>query len=285
MSETLQTPTAETACEAAFRQIAEQCLTGFDEALIVFLETSDPRGPHKARIALRMLTANLDAFAPILRRKRLGALRGEVKSLFRLLGEVRDSDVYTARREHEKGHAARARENRALRLRTRSALRLARAKDFGARTRHIIGPHGAIFRRNRKALRLRAEPLGEMAREALDAAWGACLRDGASVAEMTVEARHDFRKNMKTLRYLSEFFGALVPGAEQEAFLAHLHRMQDALGVLNDYWVGLTRENSAMPDSLPEAEAAAMVIAESTWAELAKAPPPWLSIAQPTRRA
>ncbi|MDP1668694.1 hypothetical protein [Phaeovulum sp.] len=88
-----------------------------------------------------------------------------------------------------------------------TALRLAKAKEFGARTRHLIGPHGSIFRRNRKTLRKRGVPLG-----------------------------------------------------------------------------GLARENSAMPDSLPEAEAAALLTAESTWAELVEAPPPWRDDAQPTRR-
>lgn len=262
-------------CAARFQSIAESCLDGIDKAMAVFLETEDIDGPHKARVALRRLTTCLDAFAPILRRKLSGDMRDEAKALFRNLGKVRDSDVYVQGKADQPGHDKRLRDNLDLRQKTKVQFRKAKVVTFAPRLLAMVQPGGAIYRTSRHARALADGPEDRIAREVLDQAWEACLDFGPSVTAIPGRDRHEFRKDMKRMRYVSEFFADALPGLAEEPFRSDFRTIQDSLGVLNDYEVALKLEKQRVPKRLPEPQAAALSLSEQLWAGLSRAAPPW----------
>lgn len=260
-------------CEAALRAIVNQCADALDAELAVFLCSEDPRGPHKARVALRRLTTALDAFAPLLRRKGAARLRREAKALFRALGAVRDADVHTADRADSPGHDDRVRRTLALRAQTRAALREGGAVTYAPRLRSAVAEGSELFRRGES--RLRAAPIAALAGAALGARWEECRRFGADLGALPPEGRHEFRKEMKALRYLAEFFSALFPALGDEPFRSDFRTLQDALGTLNDYEVALALEGRKPPARLPAREARALAEAEAVWRSLRTGPRPW----------
>lgn len=271
-------PPSDLSSEAAFREICQSGALAIDAALALFLETEDPAGPHRARVALRRLTTALDAFAPILRRRATAELRAVAKRIFRDLGQVRDSDVYLQARRGTKGKtvpAALAARNRDLRESLRRKLRRDRAVGFAQRIRAAVQPDGGIFRRSASARRARLAPVRGLGGDALDKAWRRCLAYGPSVGAIPVDDLHDFRKDMKALRYLAEFFAPHFPGLQAEPFRSDFRDIQDALGILNDYAVALKIEGKPGPATLPPPQASAMARAQQLWAGLAGAMPPW----------
>ncbi|MBC2836874.1 CHAD domain-containing protein [Paragemmobacter straminiformis] len=195
--------------EAAFRHIAQRCGAEIDAHLAFVLDRDDPEGPHKARVWLRRLVTALDAFGPILKRRATAGLRDEAKAIFRELGKLRDRDVMMARLDAAdvspklRDASARLREKVRMRLRERNAVLFSpvmlRAVD-----------EGALFRTGPAALVLRAGPVDDIAVEALDLAWETCAKQKADLRRLPPEVLHGFRKRLKTLRYLSEFFAPFL---------------------------------------------------------------------------
>lgn len=268
-------PLAAESCEAALRRLVLGQAEALDAALAVFLEGEAPEGPHKARVALRRLTTALEAFQPILRRKGVGALRKAAKRYFRDLGAVRDSDVYTAARAGQAGHARRLAANLALRDKMRARLRKAGVVAFSARARAAVAAESGVFRRSAAAQALRAAPLADHARASLQAAWARCLRHGAALSSLTPEGLHDFRKDMKRLRYLAEFFVPVLPGLAAEPFASDLRAIQDDLGLLTDFAVAHRIEGRLPPARLPPREARALAAAAAGWQRLRATALPW----------
>ncbi|MCB6176737.1 CHAD domain-containing protein [Rhodobacter sp. Har01] len=275
MTDTTPASPSDLGCEATFRGIVGDCAIAIDAALAIFLGSDDETGPHKARVALRRLTTCLDAFAPILRRKQAARLRKVAKTIFRDLGQVRDSDVYVTGRKGEAGEEDRRRRNARLRDAMRKRLRRDKAVAFPPRLQAQVQPGGALFRRGKVAVAARQGPVLAVAAQALDRAWQRCLRYGASVAAIPERDRHEFRKDMKSLRYLAEFFADLYPGLDAEPFRSDFRRIQDALGVLNDYAVLLALDKRKRPDRLPPDQTEALAEAEATWQRLFASRLPW----------
>ena len=279
-----QTPPDTDTCEQALAAILGRCTTALDAELAVFLGSDDMSGPHKSRVALRRITTALDAFAPILRKRPRKALRAEAKAIFRSLGKVRDSDVYLATHADEPGHDTRQEQNRKLREKTRDRLRKTRAVTFAPRLSAALGPEGDLMKTKPRALLTRAQPVRDFATTALDQAWQAALACGPSVVAMPVAAQHEFRKDMKTVRYLAEFFAEHFPALAQDPFRQDFRDLQDALGTLNDYDVALTLAGKRRPKALPPTEARALATAEAIWSRLGNARLPWRDDHdQPTR--
>lgn len=57
-------------------------------------------------------------------------------------------------------------------------------------------------------------------------------------ADLDVEAQHDVRKQLKSLRYISEFTAPMYQAKKSKKFLRHLEPAQDVLGEYNDNMVG-----------------------------------------------
>lgn len=261
--------------EEAFRLICTSAAQAMDLALTVFLETDDPSGPHKARVALRRLTTALDAFLPLLRRKQAAALRAQAKEIFRLLGEVRDSDVHLQAQRKKAASQKWIKHNHRLRKTARETLRRNRAVGFPHMVRQAVHEGGTIYRRSKAALDRRCAPVSQLAASVLAEAWERCLTYGASVWAIPQDRRHDFRKDMKTLRYLAEFFADQFPGLQEEPFRSDFRDIQDDLGTVNDHEVALGPEGKRRPGLQPRPVAEALERADQLWARLSASSPPW----------
>ncbi|VDC33092.1 CHAD domain-containing protein [Pseudogemmobacter humi] len=253
--------------EAALGLILVRLCDETDRQLAVFLESDDESGPHKARVALRRLTTALDAFAPILRRKPAASARAAAKRIFRALGEVRDADVFLAAKGEAAGKSL-TRSTAALRSRIRKQLRKEKAVAFAPALKRAYAA-GELLRTGPRGLAARAAPVGGLAATALDAAWAAALAHGDDLAALPEEERHEFRKDMKTLRYLVEFFAPLWPAREWEALRGAMQDLQDELGVLNDLANARARGRAGAAGDETQALARAALL----WSQIAGAAP------------
>lgn len=219
--------------EAALRLIVAECCTDFDAALAVLRETDDPAGPHQARVALRRLRSALAAFNAIIDAKVVAKLLKNTKTLFRLIGTLRDADVLLHEFSNPKTQVKQEAHAEKMRAKVRAALRSKGAQRHAALLRKLISGKG-WHRSGPKAKALRQAPVADIAAKALTQIWGHCTAHGQDLAAMSVKQRHDLRKDLKTLRYQTEFFGPLWPGPAQQHFLDQMRDLQDALGTLND---------------------------------------------------
>lgn len=264
----------DTSCEDALGQLIIGCCAALDRQLAVFLETEDESGPHKARVALRRLTTALDAFAPILRRKQAGQVRSAAKRLFRALGEVRDADVFLA--SHPGDGEALGRRTLEIRRKTRKMLRESKAVGFAPGLLKLYGSQ-ELFKQNRRSQIVRAAPVRLLAGLVMGDAWRAARSHGNDPAKMEEVALHDFRKDLKTLRYLGEFFQDFWPAEGWQLFLARMQELQDELGLLND----LANARQKGREGGSQAAMAALKRATGLWETLNKMPPFWAPVVAP----
>jgi CHAD domain-containing protein len=96
------------------------------------------------------------------------------------------------------------------------------------------------------------------------------------------EQVHGFRKDIKTFRYLAEFFAPLFSELARASFNADLRSLQDALGSLNDQIVvaRMAGDKSVSPDPEMQRETAR---AAEVWARMSRNLAPWRGD-QPTLR-
>jgi len=263
---------APSSAEGVFCGICADCIGNLDRYLAEFMETASPEGPHKARVALRRLTTALDAFKPLMRKAEAKALRIRAKAIFRRLGTVRDADVY----DQTKGDGRVSSETEALREAVRTALRQRKALEFGPLIRRKL-TDGTLLRSGASGLRLRNAPAAVLARAAMDDAFAAVNSHGKLLIGMDDQTRHEFRKDLKSLRYLTDFF--VTPDANPKRF-ADLEALQDLLGTLNDLANARQRDNTARNRARKthrrgKAELGALKQADVLWARLRKAAPWW----------
>jgi CHAD domain-containing protein len=72
------------------------------------------------------------------------------------------------------------------------------------------------------------------ARRALDKRWKAVKKRTEKLDELSMEERHELRKEIKRLRYVVEIFDSLYPAGKAKRFRAALNRLQHDFGKLND---------------------------------------------------
>ncbi|ULB10435.1 CHAD domain-containing protein [Cereibacter azotoformans] len=255
----------EAACgtaEAMLRQVAEECCSAFDAHLARLMETDDPEGPHKARVALRRLRTALMAFDPILAPKFARKSGRRARDLFRIIGDLRDADVRDDHRGKESERTDRIRQKVRKRLKKRKAV------CFTPKLGKTLAGKGWT-RGGRRAQVLAEAPAALIGGRALGDAWATCLSHGIDLEAMPDEARHELRKDLKTMRYTAEFFGPVWPGEPQETFLDRMKDLQDELGHLNDLAMLGGAEAGEGGDSRSLRKAGRI------WAELAAMPVWW----------
>lgn len=231
----------------ALLQITGACLADYQRHLAGLMANDDPRGPHGTRVALRRLRTVLRRFRPILDRAMVLPVELEARALFRLIGPLRDADVLAGMgRGSGSLSPAIAQDDSgapesepdplplpALRTRTRQALNARNAQAFADRVRALFA--GPLWRRRGgKARRRRKGPAADLAHHALDRAWQRARRAGPDLAALDEAARHRLRKDLKALRYLSEFFTPLLPDLPLARQTRRLKALQDDLGFLTD---------------------------------------------------
>lgn len=234
--------------------------------------SDDPEAVHAARVALRKLRSMLRGFADMLSDKLAAELKVELAGRFRQLGPLRDADVRAAALAGGPGAEAAMAEAARLRAQIRA--------DFTQNPRpHLPDLVARMLERPAKIApgarraRLATAPVAVLAARALQVAWTELLAFGPDLDLLTPEDRHEFRKRMKDMRYLADFFLPLWrEGKDAGKMLRHIQRIQTALGELNDLEVMRLDGGQAGTDHLPaesrSREKACRKAAGKSWARL-----------------
>ena len=208
-----------------------------------------PRSIHQMRVGLRRLRSTLSAFKPALSMdKNAAPLIGEMKALFSMLGDVRDSDVFLA-------DTLPGVDEKLLTAGIRNALEdatdkhrmraLAEVQDHIASTdfaRFVVRlaawiESEAWLRSDRPVDRLlNTRTAHDYAAIRLDLLHAKLLKRGKKARRKGITAWHEARIAAKKLRYTSEpLLSALaLPEKRANAYTASLKDLQDVLGALND---------------------------------------------------
>lgn len=254
----------------AARLVLRECLEQISANARAILSSDDPEGPHQLRIGLRRLRSALSIFGKVADSETRKVLASEARWLGREAGKVRDVDVILAEmvrplartRPDDKGAAALAKSVEARAALLRRALR-----------RTLSGPRAGAFLRDLEVwvetapwmtaddagqAKWRAVPVRGLAGVVLEKRWKKTRAHARKIDRLTLEQRHELRKELKKLRYAAEFLGPLHPRKKVAPFLAHLKSLQDVFGALNDTRMAETwfAEDSAGADADPAVQRA-----------------------------
>ncbi|MFQ3664974.1 MAG: CHAD domain-containing protein [Sphingomonadaceae bacterium] len=223
--------------EATAGQVFEARLALLAPALAANLHATlaqdAPEGPHQLRVALRRLRVSLRLFRPILEPRAARRMAEEARDIGRLVSPLRDADVLVGDLilprvdDAPLAEALRQWWNE-TRHTTRRQLLQAQATGFAIRLLgwSALGGWQRPDSRERQILNF-----AEVLAPGLDRLWKAVRHRGARLAELDPEERHEFRKDLKKLRYGTEFASE---AHQAKAFLSALKRLQEDLGALND---------------------------------------------------
>ncbi len=224
-------------------------------------EDRDPEDVHKMRVATRRLRAILPIAAEVAPAKPVRAASKHFKQLARLLGDVRDCDVFLGHVQHyTEQHSVPAESNLVL---LTNALQRDRAVAREKLLAHLESPRYERFKSGFAAfitdtteewnmvLRVR-DRLGSIIwqrYEALRAYETGCTCLYTPVASTAIDSAteehlHEARIAGKRLRYALELFGAIL-GDEAKHAIAPLSHLQDCLGGVQD--IATAREYIATP--------------------------------------
>lgn len=232
--------------EQAARDVLRECLDQIAVNVPVVRQLDDVEGPHQLRIGLRRLRSAFSVFAPVLRSPEMERLDAEARWLGQEVGGVRDLDVIAndmARREAEIHPDApelsafadvvlrQARERREL---LRELLDGARVQSFLIDLTRFVETRGWLVPQDFDQTERLAAPIATLAGQSLDKRWKKVAKRAHGLATLTVEQRHELRKELKKLRYAVEFFCSLFPAKRIDPFLKRLKKLQNVFGDLND---------------------------------------------------
>lgn len=253
----------------AFCHLADKLTEAFHLNLLALMEDDSPEPVHKARVTLRRFRAALNAFEPILDEDAIEAMQDRTRSLFRILGGIRDADVIALR--HVGTDRATDTLDEAAFQRRKVRKHLKRKKADGFRKWVLRRLAGKRWRKTgKKAKMLRDAPVKVLAVSGMNQAWADCTSNGDDLRVMPVRGQHDLRKDLKMLRYQAEFFADLWPVAAQDAFLSALRQVQDDLGEITDTALAKSRGLDATTDT-----AMALDRAATAWEALQSQGPVW----------
>lgn len=231
---------------------------------------------HDYRVALRKVRSVLSLFRGVYADDATAGLKAAASGLMAPTGRLRDLDVYLLARDdyfamlpaslHEglelmfgalekdrrAAHRRMARHLRAAPYRTQMAdlqSALAAGPPKGPLADDAVGGYarGLIWKRYRKVCRIA---------RAID-------------ADTPDEQVHALRIACKKLRYLMEFFAPLVPASALKPVLKPLKRLQDNLGLFNDYSVQQDFLRDFMDRQAPSGDRRDLVLAQSIGALIA----------------
>jgi len=255
----------------ALRLIIVSTSADFDKYFNQLMTSDDPEGPHGARIALRRIRSALSGFSPLIDKEVLAAQKDEARRLFRLIGTLRDADVRAESLGSARAQGSPQDELGRIRVALREAMITQRAATYAKRLCSLFATRH-WQRKGRKAKNWRKAPVRKIAVRALNRTWSDCRAYGPSVKELSLPDRHSLRKDLKSLRYLAEYFDNLWRGRTKDRFFRRLKSLQEQLGILND--IAMIKETTE-PDrnaikSLEEKTAKALAKSEKAWRLLRK---------------
>ena len=198
--------------------------------------SDDGNHVHQLRVGMRRLRTALKLFGDF-----SSNINPEwipiLKQTFSLLGDYRDREILELKTQpmleaEGSPFVDWSPERNALKV---SPLDAVRANDFQLTLLELIayatsnpkGDKGANSDSAKQAVSKILDKLFKKIRKASD-----------KFAELDVEAQHDVRKRLKSLRYISEFASPMFKKKKTKAFLKYLEPAQDVLGEYNDSMVG-----------------------------------------------
>jgi adenylate cyclase len=228
---------------AAFRLIAQDCLSHLQLNHDGAVQSDDPEYVHQMRVATRRLRAALRMFRPVLPAGFAEQMVPPMRELMRSLGQARDLDVLMAEIVAPVA-AALPDEPRLTDLASAITNRLYAARAEIRQT--LQQPAYGQFLLTAGSLLQRAPFIGPPGEDAgapflLQFADRRLHRLLKRILELADAARvdyppslHELRIGIKRLRYAIEFFGPMIPGQSGIATIKRLAGLQDELGQLND---------------------------------------------------
>jgi inorganic triphosphatase YgiF len=232
--------------EQAAREILRECLDQIATNVLVVRQMDDIEGPHQLRVGLRRLRSAFSVYAPVLRSPEMKRLDAEARWLGQEVGGLRDLDVVAndmARREAEihpdepelsalADVVLRQAEKRREQL--RKLLDVARVQAFLIDLARFVETRGWLVPQDFGQTERLAAPIATLASQSLDKRWKKVANRAQGLETLTVEQRHELRKELKKLRYAVEFFCPLFPAKRVGPFLKRLKKLQTVFGDLND---------------------------------------------------
>jgi inorganic triphosphatase YgiF len=227
-----------------FATVKEQIITNAHAAL----DSPNARGPHQLRIGLRKLRTAVRALRPVAKSSSLERFNDLAGKLARCVGTVRDVDILMSSVCQPLEPVAP--EKTGMTELQQALLQQHQVKYKEVRS-HLAGPEWSRLQLYMALWTLRdvdgiQQPIVGYSRRILKARWKKVRRLGNRLEELSPEARHDMRKALKELRYLSEFFAPLYSKRDTRRFIDKLKQLQDVFGYLNDVYVA--RQLRALPE-------------------------------------
>ncbi len=207
-----------------------------------------PEGVHGMRVATRRIRAALRAFRRVLPAAPRATLNRDFKWVARVLGDVRDLDVYRDDFEHDVG-ALPDEEARCLGdYRKHLANDWQQARDalltcLASRRYRELRVRFAEFLRHAPARKATSESpsIRDVARRTIKKQYKRALRDGRAIsADSPDDAIHELRIDCKRLRYSFEILQT-VYGKRLNPFIKRLKALQGELGKFQDARVAAER--------------------------------------------
>ncbi len=227
---------------------------------VVTMISDDPEGPHQLRVGLRRVRSSLSYFSKVLTKDKVSLLSAEAKWLGREAGVLRDLDVLlteTLAKQLKKattddGLHALGQQLESARLQAKVQLRKTLA---GSRVGRFLASLDSLARPDDWTLPDEgADGLLPLSETVIAKRMGKANTMGDRFATLNEKGRHEFRKELKKLRYSCECAYSLHNRPETQHFVATLKVLQDQLGAMNDAAVAkdiLTTETASLPAGAP----------------------------------
>jgi inorganic triphosphatase YgiF len=238
--------TANMTAETAARLILTEGLAHALPNIALALESHDVNGPHQTRVALRRLRSALGAFRRVLGEATVADIATTAQWVASEVGRLRDLDVliteFVAPMAAEAPlddslpilNAALKTRREAIRSEVRTALSSDRARAFGLEFGGFLASRGWLDRSDHDQTQRLAQPVERVARRVLNKRWKAVAAYGTRIEALSIEERHDLRKELKKLRYLVDGFRTIYDPEPVAVFTRAVKRLQTAFGALND---------------------------------------------------
>jgi inorganic triphosphatase YgiF len=231
--------------EEAFEAILRQCLEHFLANEPAVIEAQAPGGVHQVRVALRRLRSAFKAFAHLSKGPETQRLAQEAAAMAQILGEARDYDVFsseylTAAKAGMDAHAIGFAEIETATAQAREAAWKRVLALVGSSRFIIFALDLALFIETRawRSEHIAPKDLGRPARlfaeEVLDDCLKKACKLGNQLETLNGEQRHKLRKQLKKLRYATEFFSSLFKKTQARNYSRKLEKLQDGFGIMND---------------------------------------------------
>lgn len=232
--------------EIAARDVLRECFEQISANVDVVLFTDAPEGPHQLRIGLRRLRAAFGMFKPVIGHPEMFRLNEEAKYIGARVGALRDLDVVITdiidpeheEHPHEHGFNAlrSAIESRreTVRAELRDFLRSEQAQKFQIDLARFIETRRWLAPEDFEQTARLAQPIKDLSCKALNKRWKSCVKHARGIDHLTIDERHELRKELKKLRYTIEFLGPLYSTKKVTNFVRKMKKMQNIFGDLND---------------------------------------------------